>query len=479
MDKRGIVAGLAELVGDRHVLVEPADTASYTRDWSGDNLADPLCVVRPASTAEVSAVIRFANAHGLAVVPQGGNTGLVAGTSATGGRDILLNLGQMRAIRSIEPTDMVMQVEAGLTVEEARSAAEEVGRLFPLAFGAQGTAQIGGAIAANAGGLNVLRYGMTRNLVLGLEVVLADGTVVDTLSSLAKDNRGLALHQLFIGTEGTLGVVTAASLRLSPRNTRRQTALLAFEGLPEIVAFACDARAHCSDLLSAFEFMPGAAIDLATEHVEGLRDPLETRHPYYVLLEIAASGPIDLDGLLMGLLEEAMGDGRVLDGVVATSDSQRQELWLLREAMVEAQAAQGRHMRTDFSVPLSRVAQLVKALELVVERELPGWISLAYGHMGDGNVHFNVLPPEGTGQAAFTTAVGKARTRMYEVVRSFDGSLSAEHGIGRERLSALYADRAPEVLRLAEAVKALLDPEGRLNPGCLFPVRRDDEGEHA
>ncbi|KUF11842.1 FAD-binding oxidoreductase [Pseudoponticoccus marisrubri] len=478
MNEQDCLAALAAIVGDRNVLVGPEETAAYVRDWPGDNLAEPLCVVRPATTAEVSEIMRLAQARGIGVVPQGGNTGLVAGTCTTGGRDIMLSLGRMRAIRAVEPTDMVMQVEAGVTVEEAQMAAAAADRLFPLSFGAQGTAQIGGAVAVNAGGLNVLRYGMTRNLVLGLEVVLADGTVLDTLSALSKDNRGLALHQLFIGSEGALGIVTAASLRLLPRITRRQTALLAFEGLSEIVAFAGQARAHCSDLLSAFEFMPGEAIELATGHVDSLRDPLEARHPYYVLLEIAASGPVDLDGLLMGLLEEAMGDGRVLDGVVAASDQQRKELWLLREAMVEAQAARGPHLRTDFSVPLSRVAQLVAALEQVVAEHLPGWTSLAYGHMGDGNVHFNVLPPEGLDGAEVATRAAPARARMYEVVRGFDGSLSAEHGIGRERRAALYADRAPELLRLAEGIKALLDPEGRMNPGCLFPAAEAQKGQN-
>lgn len=471
MNKQEIIAALADLVGDRHVLVAPSDIAGYVRDWSGDNIAEPLCVIRPASTAEVSAVMRFTHEHGIGIVPQGGNTGLVAGTCPKGGRDILLNLGRMRAIRSIEPADMAMQVEAGVTVEEAQQAAADADRLFPLSFGAQGTAQIGGAIAVNAGGLNVLRYGMTRNLVLGLEVVLADGTVIDTLSSLGKDNRGIALHHLFVGSEGALGIVTAASLRLLPRITRRQTALLAFEGLPQIVEFASVARAHCSDLLSAFEFMPGSAIELATGHVEGLRDPLAERHPYYVLLEIAASGPIDLDTLLMSLLEDAMGNGQVLDGVVAASDTQRADLWLLREAMVEAQAAHGLHMRTDFSAPLSRVAVLVEGLQKIVDEDLPGWTALAYGHMGDGNVHFNVLPPTGIPEAEFHACVGTARKRMYEVVRSVQGSLSAEHGIGRERLSALYQDRAPQLLKLSEHIKTLLDPEGRLNPGCLIAAQ--------
>jgi len=476
MDRDQLLAELAALLGARNVLATAGEMAGYVRDWSGDNLADPLCVVRPGSTKEVAAVMRLAARAGIGLVPQGGNTGLVAGTCPTGGRDILLNMGRMRAIRTLDPLDMVLQVEAGVTVEEAQRAAEAQNLLFPLSFGAQGSAQIGGAIAVNAGGLNVLRYGMMRNLVLGLEVVLPDGTVIDTLSALSKDNRGLALHQLFIGSEGALGIVTAASLRLSPRITRRQTALLAFADLQEIVTFAARARAHCSDLLSAFEFMPGAAIDLAIDHVPGLQAPFADRAAYYVLLEVAASGPVDLEALLMGLLEEALSDGPVLDGVVATSDRQRQDLWLLREAMVEAQAARGWHLRTDFSVPLSRVARLVEALQAVVAEHLPGWTPLAYGHMGDGNVHFNVLPPAGIAKAEFFAQSAAARARMYEVVRALDGSLSAEHGIGRERLAALHADRPAPLLALAQAVKTLLDPDGRMNPGCLFPAPSSEDG---
>lgn len=470
MIDRGLFEGLEAIVGASYVLTSAEAMAGHLRDWSGDHVSQPLCVVRPGSTQEVSAVLAFAAARRLGVVPQGGNTGLVAGTFTTGGRDILLNLARLRQIRCVRPADMVMHVEAGVTVEEAQNAADAAGCLFPLSFGAQGSAQIGGAIAVNAGGLNVLRYGMTRNLVIGLEVALSDGTVLDMMSLLHKDNRGLALQQLFIGSEGALGVITAASLRLVPKITRHKTALLAFSGLEEIVDFSSSARAHCSDLMSAFEFMPDLAINLATKHVSALSAPLEARYPYYALVELSASGPVDLETLLMTLLEEAMEGGHVVDGVIAASEAQRSDLWLIRDAMVEAQAARGRHLRTDLSVPLSQVANLVSALEAWAKDGLQGWTTLAYGHLGDGNVHFNGLPPLDMDAGRIAETISRARHGIHDTVRKFGGSLSAEHGIGRDRLAAHYSDRSGDLLGLAESIKNLLDASGRMNPGCLFPT---------
>jgi FAD/FMN-containing dehydrogenase len=462
------LAALSDIVGASYVLTAETPNSPYRCDWTGDYVASPLAIVRPASPSEVAAVVTVARTHGLKIVPQGGNTGLVGGTHAVGDDVILVNLDRLNRVRRLSPEDFSVTVEAGLTVQAIQDIASGCDRLFALSFGAQGSAQIGGALATNAGGLNVLRYSMARDLVLGLEVVLPDGRIVDMLSDLRKDNRGLDLKQLFIGTEGTLGIITAATLKLHPAIRHRQTALLGFADIEALVAFQSRARAHCADLLSAFEFIERDCIDLAIEHQPSLQDPIDDRFAVYGLIELSASGDVDLSALLESLLEAGMERGEVLGGTIAASTAQAANLWGIREAMVEAQARRGRHLRTDLSVPLSLVPALVRQLDSLLAERLPGWQRLAYGHVGDGNVHYNALPPAGSDDTDIRATIAETLPALYAVALALGGSFSAEHGIGRSRAGALQGQANTGALDVSTAIKHLLDPDGLFNPGCLF-----------
>ncbi|MBB4440092.1 FAD/FMN-containing dehydrogenase [Rhizobium esperanzae] len=361
-----------------------------------------------------------------------------------------------------------MVVEAGCILSAAKERAAEDGMFFPLALGAQGSCQIGGNVSTNAGGINVLRYGMTRDLVLGLEVVLPDGKIWDGLSTLRKDNRGIDLKQLFVGSEGTLGIVTAASLKLNPLPAQRATALVAVASLDDAVALYRLARRECCDLMSAFEFMPPTAFALAQAAMPDLVMPLSNEYQAYVLMEISGSGLIDVADLMQRFLELGLERSLVLDGVVAASESQARMLWNFREAMVEGQVKRGRHLRTDVSVPLSNLAAFVREAELQLAAELPECLAISYGHVGDGNVHLNVLPPVQTSEAERHAIIKRAKSIVNGVLADYRGSISAEHGIGREKMEEFRAALPPVQAAMLAAVKAALDPEGRMNPGVLF-----------
>lgn len=467
----GVPAALAAIVGPGRVLTDAAAMAPWLRDWVGDHRSRALAVVLPGSVAEVAGVLRACAAAGVAVVPQGGNTGLVAGTWLDGRRaGILLNLARMNRIGPVDPDSATAVVEAGAIVEAIRTAAADRGMLFPLSFGAQGSAQIGGALSTNAGGLNVLRYGMARDMVLGLQVVLPDGQVLDLMSDLRKDNRGPDLKHLFIGAEGTLGIITAAVLRLWPAVTRSETAFLALRDLDALTPLQTLARRACGELMTAFELIPQGCIDDAVGYRPAIRRPLSGRHKQNALVSLAAAAPVDLRGLLEAFLTEAMEEGLVVDGVVAESQAQAAALWAIREAMVEAQIARGRHVRTDVSVRPGAIARFITAAEAAVCRVAPGWRPLSYGHVGDGNVHLNVMPPEGLDEAAVIAATPAILDAIYGGVDALGGSISAEHGIGRSRLSAHLARVDPVRQALFAALKHRIDPAGLMNPGCLIPA---------
>ena len=467
-DARGHMrAKLLERLGAAACLVETDDIARYCRDWHGDVQTDAVAVLRPASTAEVSAAVRLCVELGLAIVPQGGNTGLVlGGIPDTDRATIVLSLERMNQIRSISPDDFSAVVDAGCVLEAIKVAVEAQGRFFPLSLGAQGSCRIGGNVSTNAGGINVLRYGMTRELVLGLEVVLPDGTVFDGLSTLRKDNRGIDLKQLFIGAEGTLGIVTGVALKLLVKPDQIETAFLALGSVKDAMALYRRARADCCDLMTAFELLPPEAVPLAQRAMPDLPNPMEAQHPTYVLMELSGTGFVDLRVLLDRFLEGAMEEGLVADGVVAASRAQALSLWKIREGMNDGQALMGRHLRSDVSVPLSAVARFIAEATEAVNAALPDCMVVAYGHVGDGNIHFNVLPPEGTPRAAADETIYEAKTVLNAVLDRFGGSISAEHGIGRLKRSDFEA-RLPEVQeRLLRAVKHAIDPDGRMNPGC-------------
>lgn len=465
--------GLRRALGPDMVLVGE-DVLRYCRDWHGDVTTGAVAVLRPRSTEEVATAVRACASLGLSIVPQGGNTGLVLGaTPDQPDSQVVICLERMARIRRIDVDDFSAVVEAGCILSELKDAVAREGMFFPLALGAQGSCRIGGNVSTNAGGINVLRYGMTRELVLGLEVVLPDGTIFDGLSTLRKDNRGIDLKQLFIGAEGTLGIITAVSVKLMPAPDQVATALVGLNALDDVIALYRRARRDCCDLLSAFEFMPPLAFVLAREAIPDLAMPMAGNYPAYALMEISGSGLVDIADLMERFLGGVMEEGLVADGVIATSESQARNLWLFREGMNEGQAKRGPHLRTDVSVPLSRLADFVRDAEAAVAAALPDCVSVSYGHVGDGNVHLNVLPPAGLSPEESAAQIYKAKVAINTVLDAYHGSISAEHGIGRLKKTDFEA-RLPDVRRkLLTALKGAIDPTFVMNPGCQLNFARD------
>ncbi|SEL87114.1 FAD-binding oxidoreductase [Halomonas daqiaonensis] len=471
-DDTSLLAILEQQLGKRAVLRDPADQARYLSDWAGNRLGMPLAVVRPASTAELAEVVALCREHGVAMTPQGGHSGLVAGAlPASDGRELVISLERLNRIRDIDPVNFSMTVDAGCILETIKQAAAEHDCDFPLSLGAQGSCQIGGNIATNAGGLNVLRHGMMRQLVLGLEVVLPDGRIWNGLNTLHKDNRGVDLKQLFLGSEGTLGIVSGAVLKLVPKAEQSRTALLGLPSVEAVIDLYVLARRGCSDLLTAFELIPRRCIELAMEATPSLSDPMEEAHPWYVLMEVAATGPVDLSAMLEQLLERGMERELVLDGALASSENQSLQLWQFRESMLEGQRLRGEHLRTDISVPISAIPAFVTEATEAVMAASPDCEIIAYGHVGDGNLHFNILPPGTLDNDAKHDHLHALETTLFEVLDGFDGSISAEHGIGRAKQAAYLSRLSPMELELARGIKTLLDPDGLMNAGRILPAR--------
>jgi FAD/FMN-containing dehydrogenase len=460
------IAALRDILPGDALLTGEEEMARYSRDWSGDHFGTPLAVARPRTVAEVSALMRQCWQAGLRVVPQGGLTGLVGAAVAAPG-EVVVSLERMNAVRQISPIDFAMVVEAGCILEEAKSAADAVDCLLPITFGAQGTCRVGGNVSTNAGGFNVLRYGMTRDLVLGLEVVLADGRVWNGLKVLRKDNRGYDLKQLFIGAEGTLGIVTAVAFKLFPKPTQVETALVGLASVEDAMELYARARRGCSDLLTAFELILRDGIEVTLRARPDFPDPLSQAYPAYVLIEAACGGTVDLRGLMESFLGGA--DDIIRDGVIASSRAQAERLWLYRETMVESQGRGGRYLRTDVSVPISSIADFIAQALEAVRAKHPEAMALAYGHVGDGNVHFNVIPPQGQDPAAMDALFHSAEDLIFDVVDRLGGSISAEHGIGRVKQHA-FLERIDAVsLDLATRLKLALDPTRILSNGRILP----------
>lgn len=462
-----IVRILRDRLGEDAGLWDDERIAPYCRDWHGDVENGAVAVLRPRSTEEVSQMVRVCAELGLPIVPQGGNTGLVLGAFPDDAeRQIVLSTERLTRIRAINPDDFSAVFEAGCILSEAKDAVAKAGMFLPLALGAQGSCRLGGNVSTNAGGLNVLRYGMTRDLVLGLEVVLASGEIWNGLSTLRKDNRGIDLKQLFIGAEGTLGIVTAVAVKIMPAPERVETALLALESTESAIALYRRARRECCDLMSAFELMPPEAFTLATEAIPDLPIPVSADHPAYVLMEISGSGLVDAAAVMEGFLTATMEEGLVVDGVVASSRAQADNLWLIREGMNEGQAKRGPHLRTDVSVPLSRMARFIEAAEAEIRKALPDCMPISYGHIGDGNVHLNVLPRDGLSRAERDQRILAAKKIVNAAVRQMDGSISAEHGIGRLKRDDFEDELSSAHRHMLLALKQALDPAFLLNPGC-------------
>ena len=465
------VARIRAVLGPGGCLEDAADVAPYLVDFRGLYRGATPLVACPASTADVAQVLAICNEHRVGVVPHGGNTSYCGGaTPHESGEEIVLSLRRMNRVREVDAANFSMTVEAGCLLAGVQAAAEAADRYFPLALGSEGSCQIGGNLSTNAGGLNALRYGVARDLALGLEVVLADGRVIDGLSSLRKDNTGYDLRDLFIGAEGTLGVITAASLKLFPRPCTVETAFLAVPDIAAAVEVLARLRAATGDAVTSFEYLPRIAVELTAHHVPGVTDPMQRPYEAYVLCEVAtARDDPQLRGLLETALGEALEKALVLDAVIAESLAQRAALWKLRESVPEAQRAEGASIKHDVSVPVAALPRFMAEATAAVLAVVPAGRLVAYGHVGDGNLHFNVSVPLGEDGRAFLAHAPAIHEAVHAIVRRYRGSISAEHGIGRLKREALARHRSHVDLEVMRAIKGALDPNGILNPGKVLP----------
>ncbi|GAA4485706.1 FAD-binding oxidoreductase [Gluconacetobacter asukensis] len=466
-----LLARLADLLGPSGILTETSDVAPYCTDWRSLYHGRAAAVLRPASTAELAQAVSLCAAAGVAMVPQGGNTSMVGGaTPDESGRDIVVCLSRMNRVRQIDPLDHTMDIEAGVTLKAAQDAAREAGLMLPLSISSEGSAQIGGVLATNAGGNNTVRYGNARELVLGLEVVLPDGSVFNGLRRLRKDNTGYALRQLFVGSEGTLGFITSAILQLQPQPRAVEAALCAVADAGAALALFSAFRAQDPALIQAFEYMSGAGMDLVTRLVPGTSLPLAEPAPAYVLVELATPRRnADLRTVLEDVLACMFEAGTVSDAVIAESEGQRLALWKLREEHAEAQRRAGASVKNDVSVPVSRVPELIDRASAACAALIPGIRPAPFGHIGDGNIHFNLVQPEGMDPAAFLAQDHRIMDAVAAIVRDLDGSFSAEHGVGRLKPYMMPGWRGGAELATMRRIKDAIDPHGLMNPGTLFP----------
>jgi FAD/FMN-containing dehydrogenase len=466
-----LIERLRARLGERGVLTDPADTAPYCEDWRRLNRGRTPAVLRPATVEEVAEAVRLCAERGAPIVPQGGNTSMVGGAAVSeDGDQIILSLSRMNRVRAIDPVDMTMEIEAGVTLKAAQEAAAEAQCLLPLSISSEGSAQIGGVLATNAGGNNTVRYGNARDLVLGLEVVLPDGQVWHGLRRLHKDNTGYCLRQLFVGSEGTLGVITAAVLKLYPQPRELAVALCAVASPEAALDLFNRLQQHDAAAIQAYEYMSGPGIELVLRHIPGATLPLAQPAAYYVLVELATPRQgAELRASLEELLAAAMEAGLVGDAVIAESGAQRAALWRLREEHSEAQKLAGASVKNDVSVPVSKVPELIRRATQACERLVPDIRCVPFGHLGDGNIHFNLVQPEGADPAAFLARDHELMDAVNAVVRALDGSFSAEHGIGKLKPYMMPEWRGGAELDLMRRIKAALDPKGLMNPGKLLP----------
>ncbi|MDD2989168.1 MAG: FAD-binding oxidoreductase [Zoogloea sp.] len=461
---------LRTLVGPAHCLTDAAATAPYLTDWRGRYTGAAQAVVLPANTAQVAAVVKTCAAAGAPIVPQGGNTGLCGGaTPLADGRAVVVNLSRLRQIRSLDPANNAITVDAGVTLAEVQAAADGAGRLFPLSLASEGSCEVGGVISTNAGGVQVLRYGNTRELVLGLEVVLPDGQIWNGLRALRKDNTGYDLKHLFIGAEGTLGIVTAATLKLFAKPSQAVTAWLAVASPAVAVALLARLRGVAGDRVTAFELISRPSLDLVLQHIPGARDPLPQAHPWYILVELTDTlAGIDLSAILETELAAAIADGAVLDGTVAASQAQAVALWSLRENISEAQKREGVSIKHDISVPVSAIPEFLERAGAALEACYPGLRIVAFGHVGDGNLHYNQSRPRHDENAAFIARTEEVGRVVHGLVHELGGSISAEHGIGQLKRAILPDYKQALELDLMQRIKAALDPHKLMNPGKVL-----------
>jgi FAD/FMN-containing dehydrogenase len=463
--------------GSSVIVTDPSQLAAVNVDHRKLYEGKALALALPRNTAEVSKLLAFCNVWRIGVVPQGGNTSYCGGTAPdASGTQLVLSLRRMNTIREMNPVNDSMVVEAGCILADVQRAAADAGRFFPLSLGAEGSCQIGGNLSTNAGGVNVVRYGMARDLVLGLEVVLADGRVLSTLQALRKDNTGYDLRHLFVGAEGTLGVITAASLKLFPAPRSVATAFVAVPNPASAVSLLAELRQHCGDLVSSFELIPDVAIDLVLRHLPGSRTPLQGASPWYVLCEITSAMTNEpLAERLEVALAAALDAGLVTDATLAQSERERQDFWFVREHIPEAQRRDGPSIKHDISLPLDRLAEFITSTSDWLREQVPEGVLVCYGHVGDGNLHFNINQSSSASQSSNPAAAGALLTRQDEIrrvihdrIHALGGSFSAEHGIGRHKVEELERYASPLELELMRAIKRTFDPNGIVNPGKVL-----------
>ncbi|ELX08409.1 D-lactate dehydrogenase 2 [Janthinobacterium sp. HH01] len=458
------------VVGDAFVLDAPADMAPFLTDWRGRFTGKALAVLRPATVEQVAALVRACAQWRVALVPQGGNTGLVLGSVPdAGGGAVVLSLARLNAIRQVDPINRTMTVDAGCILQQVQEAAAAEGCLFPLSLAAEGSCTIGGNLSTNAGGTAVLRYGNTRELCLGLEVVTPQGEIWSGLRGLRKDNTGYDLRDLFIGAEGTLGVITGAVLKLYPQPKASITALAALPSPTHALQLLNLMQDHCGSSLTGFELMSNYCLNLVAQQFPSLSKPFAAQHPQYVLMELSSS---ESEQHAVGLLENAIGAALdrdiVSDAVVAASVAQSAGLWQLREHIPLAQAKAGKNIKHDISLPVSRIADFIAATGPLLDAAFPGCQLVCFGHLGDGNLHYNVAPPDGISNEDFLRNQDKVNRVVHDSVVGFGGSISAEHGIGALKRDELAHYKSPVELNMMRAIKAALDPLGIMNPGKIL-----------
>lgn len=468
-DTAQLLAGLHEIVGPKGMLVTGEQMQPYLAEERRLFEGVAAAVVRPCSTREVSSVVALCCRLGFSVVPQGGNTGACGGGVPMGPRAVVLATGRMNKVLGIDAQNATITVEAGCILANVQAAAREAGFLFPLSLGGEGTAQIGGNLSTNAGGINVLRYGNARDLMLGLEVVLPDGQIWDNLRGLRKDNTGYALRHLFVGAEGTLGVITAACLKLFPLPRDRQTAFIAVRSPAAAIALLWRAREASGDAVTAFELLPRNGLDIGLRNMGG-RDPLDAVHAWYVLMEMSSGREGALRSALEEVLEKGLEQGDVLDAVVSENEQQRRDLWRLREVTAGGhQHQEGGLIKHDISVPVSRIPEMIERGTAAVLTALPGTRVISFGHAGDGNLHFNLVQPVGYDAAQFFALREPMNRIIHDIVADLGGSISAEHGIGLLKVDEMDRYKSELELDLMRRIKATLDPNGIMNPGKVLP----------
>ncbi len=458
------------IVGPANAIRDPNDMQGYLEELRHLYVGKSALILRPGSVDEVSEILKLANEHKVAIVPQGGNTGLVGGQIPfDAGNEVIISLSRMDRIRDIDPESNTMTVDAGVILEQTQQAAEKVNRLFPLSLASEGSCQIGGNLSTNAGGTAMLAYGNARDMVLGLEVVLADGRIWDGLRALRKDNTGYDLKDLFIGAEGTLGIITGAVLKLYPNPAERATAFAGLRSVEDAGRFFALAREASGNELTGFEILPRFGLEIVLKHGHDTRDPLSEPHDWYVLIELSGR---EADGGCAARLEDVLGQALeqelVADAAVAASLAQRNDFWRLRELMSEVQGLEGGSIKHDVSVPISSIPEFIERANALVTRMIPGSRPVPFGHYGDGNIHYNLTQPVEMDKDAFLAQWDAVVSGVHEIVLDLNGSISAEHGIGRMKRETLRKVKAEVELEMMRNIKAVFDPNGILNPGKVL-----------